>query len=48
MLDFFEVALLLGGCFLVNYVTADKKTNWIEGKYLISLGDLRISLITNQ
>jgi Ca2+/H+ antiporter len=27
----FEVAVLLGACFLVNYVTADKKTNWIEG-----------------
>ncbi|OBZ72759.1 Vacuolar calcium ion transporter [Grifola frondosa] len=29
-LYFFEVALLLGACFLVNYVTADAKTNWVE------------------
>lgn len=26
-LDFFEVAVLLGSCFLVNYVTADKKVS---------------------
>jgi len=29
--DFYEVAVLLGSCFLVNYVTADAKTNWAEG-----------------
>ncbi|KAI8976411.1 hypothetical protein BD414DRAFT_509739 [Trametes punicea] len=29
--DYFEVALLLGTCFLVNYVTADGKTNFAEG-----------------
>lgn len=28
--DYFELALLLGACFLVNYVTADAKTNWVE------------------
>ncbi|OJT06762.1 hypothetical protein TRAPUB_2381 [Trametes pubescens] len=28
--DYFEVALLLGSCFLVNYVTADGKTNFAE------------------
>lgn len=27
-LDLYEVSLLLGACFLVNYVTADAKTNW--------------------
>ena len=32
--DLFEVSVLLGACFLVNYVTADKKTNWIEGIFL--------------
>jgi len=26
--DQFEVAVLIGACFLVNYVTADSKTNW--------------------
>jgi Ca2+:H+ antiporter len=34
--DLFDVSVLLGACFLVNYVTADKKTNWIEGIYLIA------------
>ncbi|EIN04423.1 hypothetical protein PUNSTDRAFT_108161 [Punctularia strigosozonata HHB-11173 SS5] len=31
LFDMFEVALLIGACFLVNYVTADAKTNWVEG-----------------
>ncbi len=34
--DFFEVALLLGSCFLVNYITADAKTNWVEGLIMIA------------
>ncbi|KAG1908139.1 uncharacterized protein F5891DRAFT_991720 [Suillus fuscotomentosus] len=36
LFDFFEVALLLGACFLVNFVTADSKTNWAEGFILLS------------
>jgi len=36
MEDFFEVALLLGACFLVNYVTADAKTNWVEGMVMVA------------
>jgi Ca2+:H+ antiporter len=36
LFDFFEVAILLGSCFLVNYVTADKKTNWVEGLIMVS------------
>lgn len=35
VLDFFEVGMLLGACFLVNYVTQDAKTNWIEGLVLL-------------
>ncbi|KAG6831877.1 hypothetical protein H0H92_006994 [Tricholoma furcatifolium] len=31
LFDFFEIAVLLGSCFIVNYVTADAKTNWAEG-----------------
>ncbi|KAJ8497075.1 hypothetical protein ONZ51_g723 [Trametes cubensis] len=31
LFDYFEVALLLGTCFLVNYVTADGETNFAEG-----------------
>lgn len=27
----------LGACFLVNYVTADAKTNWAEGAMLVAL-----------
>ena len=34
--DLFEVTLLVGACFLVNYVTADGKTNWAEGSILIA------------
>jgi len=36
MFDYFELALLLGACFLVNYVTADAKTNWVEGLIMVS------------
>ncbi|KAF8530094.1 hypothetical protein BU17DRAFT_35676 [Hysterangium stoloniferum] len=34
LFDLFEVSLLIGACFLVNYVTADAKTNWAEGVML--------------
>jgi Ca2+:H+ antiporter len=30
LFDYYELALLLGSCFLVNYVTADAKTNWVR------------------
>jgi len=36
LFDLFEISVLLGACFLVNYVTADKKTNWIEGLIMVS------------
>ncbi|KAH9972678.1 hypothetical protein BJV74DRAFT_879751 [Russula compacta] len=36
LFDLFEVTLLVGACFLVNYVTADAKTNWAEGFVLLS------------
>lgn len=36
ILDVFEVVALVGACFLVNYITADSKTNWAEGYTLIS------------
>lgn len=35
LFDAFEVAVLLGACFLVNYVTADSKTNWAEGMMMV-------------
>jgi len=35
LFDLFEVAVLVGACFLVNYVTADSKTNWAEGVALV-------------
>jgi Ca2+:H+ antiporter len=34
--DFFEVAVVIGACFLVNSVTDDAKTNWAEGLVLLS------------
>jgi Ca2+:H+ antiporter len=36
LFDIFEVAILLGSCFLVNYVTADAKTNWAEGVAMVA------------
>ncbi|KAI0641763.1 hypothetical protein C8Q79DRAFT_292569 [Trametes meyenii] len=36
LFDYFEVSLLLGSCFLVNYVTADGKTNFAEGVVLVT------------
>ncbi|KAF8897209.1 hypothetical protein BD779DRAFT_1667217 [Infundibulicybe gibba] len=36
LFDFFEVALLIGACFIVNYVTADAKTNWAEGFAMVA------------
>jgi len=32
--DLYEVVLLVSACFLVNYVTADAQTNWVEGMIL--------------
>jgi len=37
LFDVFEVAVLLGACFLVNQVTADSKTNWAEGMMMVTL-----------
>lgn len=28
-LDLYEVAVLVGSAFLVNYITSDAKTNWV-------------------
>ncbi|KAJ3776616.1 hypothetical protein FB446DRAFT_682436 [Lentinula raphanica] len=36
LFDIFEVAVLIGAMFLVNYVTADAKTNWLEGFAMVS------------
>ncbi|KAE9395770.1 hypothetical protein BT96DRAFT_1021779 [Gymnopus androsaceus JB14] len=36
LFDAFEVAVLIGACFLVNFVTADAKTNWAEGATMVS------------
>ncbi|KAJ2915034.1 hypothetical protein MD484_g5402, partial [Candolleomyces efflorescens] len=36
LFDFFEVAIVIGACFIVNYVTADAKTNWAEGATMVS------------
>ncbi|KAF8204855.1 hypothetical protein BJ912DRAFT_1073151 [Pholiota molesta] len=35
LFDLFEVAALIGACFIVNYVTADSKTNWAEGMCMV-------------
>lgn len=36
LFDLFEVAALVGACFLVNYITADAKTNWAEGFAMVA------------
>ena len=46
--DFFEVALLLGASFLVNFVTADSKTNWAEGFVLLSFYTMMVSFCLAQ
>ncbi|KAK7061444.1 vacuolar calcium ion transporter [Favolaschia claudopus] len=36
LFDLFEVALVIASCFIVNYVTADAKTNWLEGYAMLA------------
>jgi len=36
LFETFDVAVLVGSCFLVNYVTADSKTNWAEGAAMVA------------
>ncbi|KAF7313554.1 hypothetical protein HMN09_00511500 [Mycena chlorophos] len=36
LFDLYEVAILIGACFIVNYVVADSKTNWLEGYAMFS------------
>ena len=33
-LDLYEVAVLVGSAFLVNYITSDGKTNWVRQTFL--------------
>ncbi|KIY62198.1 hypothetical protein CYLTODRAFT_427084 [Cylindrobasidium torrendii FP15055 ss-10] len=35
LFDIFEVSLIVSACFVVNYVTADAKTNWAEGLSMV-------------
>lgn len=42
LFDLFEVVLLLSAGFLVNYVTADAKTTWLEGVQLLSLYSMMV------
>jgi Ca2+:H+ antiporter len=37
--------VLVGACFLVNYVTADSKTNWAEGMALVVFYFMIVSLL---
>lgn len=43
LFDLFEVAILVGSCFLLNYVTEDSKTNWSEGVMLVALYAMVVS-----
>ena len=42
--DYYEVAILLGACFLVNYVTVDSKTNMSEGLTMIAFYAMIVSV----
>jgi Ca2+:H+ antiporter len=44
LFDFFHVALLLSASFLVNYVTADAKTNWAEGVTMVAFYIIIVSV----
>ena len=44
--DYFEVALLVGACFLVNYVMQDSKTNMSEGLTMISFYVMIVSQLS--
>jgi len=35
LFDLYEVAVLIGSAFLVNYITSDSKTNWVEGLIMV-------------
>jgi len=37
LFDAFEVTLPISATFLVNYVTADAKTSWVEGVMILAL-----------
>ena len=49
VVDYFELAVVLGSCFLVNYVTADSKTNWVEVRagFLAQSGETANALTRN-
>jgi Ca2+:H+ antiporter len=44
LFDVFEIAILVGACFLVNYVTADAKTNWAEGCAMVGFYTIIVSI----
>lgn len=44
LFDFYEMAILIGACFLVNCITADAKTNWVEGLILLTYYCMVVSI----
>jgi len=44
LFDLFEVAVLVGSIFLVNYITADGKTNWAEGCAMVGFYAIIVSV----
>ena len=47
-IDLYEVGVLVGACFLVNYVTADAKTNWAEGYILVAFYIMIVSNLSTK
>jgi len=45
LFNLFEVAVLIGACFLVTFVTSDAKTNWVEGFMMVVFYLMIVSFI---
>ena len=48
VVDYFEIGMLLGACFLVNWVTSDAKTNMSEGLTMLSFYVMIVSLLPSR
>ena len=47
LFNLFEVAVLVGACFLVTFVTGDAKTNWVEGFMMVVFYVMIVSFISD-
>ena len=47
LFDYLEIALLLGACFLVNYILSDEETNMAEGFTMIAFYAMIVSVFVS-